>query len=952
MRGHRTLNARATAVAAVIAAMVHVATLQADAMPLPAAAPAAPSGPSPASAATAVAISTSLTWAPSAEASTYDVAFGTTTSPPRVSAGQAATSYTPPAPLAYAKTYYWRITAKGPGGSTVGPLWSFTTVPAAPAMPSGPSPVDGASAVTTSTLLKWAASTRATSYDVALGTSNPPAVVSTGQTARSYTPPTPLAYTTTYYWQIAANGAGGTTTGPVWSFTTSPAPPARPSGPSPASAATAVPISTSLTWATSAGASTYDVAFGTTSSPPVVSAGQTTTSYTPPAALAYATKYYWRITARGPGGSTAGPLWSFKTIAAPPPPPAAPAGPSPASGSAGVAQSAGLTWAASAGASTYDVAFGTTSSPPVVSAGQAATSYTPPAALAYATTYYWQITAKGTGGSTAGPVWSFTTVAAPPAVPNGPSPANASIDIAPSTVLTWAASAGASTYDLAFGTSNPPSVVSTNQSTTTYTPSAALAYATTYYWQITAKGAGGSTGGPVWSFTTAAAPVPAPDVPSGPSPANASTDIAPSTALTWAASPGASTYDLAFGTSYPPSVVSTDQSTTTYTPSAALAYATTYYWQVTAKGTGGSTAGPLWSFTTAAAPVPAPDVPSAPSPANASTDIAPPAAITWAASPRASTYDVAFGTSNPPNVVSTDQSTTTYTPSAALAYATTYYWQITAKGAGGSTAGPVWSFTTIAAPPPTQTLDRLRLMTWNISMGKNLAGTMNVDEQVALMADSGAQIIALQEVTVSSAADLRAQYETKLEALTQRDWTAVWAPDPRPTPSEGNLILTMLPVLSSSIFQYDSAPWDPTWLDTKRSAAQISVSVNGVPVTVFATHLPLDANHRRSHINAMLTWVAGFAGPRIFGGDFNMVAGTTEYATMQGAFADAWTLLAPADQGFTMDKRSSAGNTPGRIDYWWQEITDTQARGTELWVIKTKRSDHHALVIDLDVHAK
>ena len=875
MRAYRTLARRATAAALVIAAMapavalaqkvgpptVHLATLEAGAMPLLTAVAAAPSSPSPANAATAVAVSTSLTWVGSADASTYDVAFGTTSSPPVVSTGQATTSYTPPAPLAYAKKYYWRITARGSGGSTAGPVWSFTTVAAPPAMPRSPSPVDGASGVTTSTLLKWAASTRATSYDVALGTSNPPTVVSTGQTARSYTPAAPLASTTTYYWQITANGAGGATAGPVWSFTTIAAPPAPPSGPSPATAATGVAISTSLTWAPSAGASTYDVAFGTTNSPQVVSAGQAATSYRPPAALSYATTYYWRITARGSGGSTAGPVWSFTTIAAPLPP-------------------------------------------------------------------------------------------APPAVPAGPSPASGAASVAPSTGLTWAPSAGASTYDVAFGTSNPPNVVSTDQSTTTYTPAAALADATTYYWQITAKGTGGSTAGPVWSFTTAAAPVPPPASPSGPSPVSGAADVAPSTALTWAASAGASTYDVAFSTSNPPNVVSTEQSTTTYTPAAALVYATTYYWQITAKGTGGSTAGPVWSFTTAAAPVAAPAVPSAPSPANGSTDIAPSTALTWAASAGASTYDVAFGMSNPPNVVSTDQSTPTYAPSAALGDATTYYWQITAKGAGGSTAGPVWSFTTIAAAPPTQTLDRLRVMTWNVSMGKNLAGTMNVDAQVALMADSGAQIIALQEVTVSSAADLRVLYETKLEALTQRDWTAVWAPDPRPTPSEGNLILTMLPVLSSSIFQYDSAPWDPSWLDTKRSAAQISVSVNGVPVTVFTTHLPLDTNHRRSHINAMLAWIAGFTGPRIVGGDFNMVAGTTEYATMQGAFADAWTLLAPDDQGFTMDKRSSAGNTPGRIDYWWQEITDTQVRGTEVWVIKTKRSDHHALVIDLDVHAK
>ena len=243
-------------------------------------------------------------------------------------------------------------------------------------------------------------------------------------------------------------------------------------------------------------------------------------------------------------------------------------------------------------------------------------------------------------------------------------------------------------------------------------------------------------------------------------------------------------------------------------------------------------------------------------------------------------------------------------------------------------------------------------MTWNISMGRNLAGTLNVDAQVALMADSGAHIIALQEVTISSGTDLRVLYETKLEALTQRDWNAVWAPGPRPSPTEGNLLLTMLPVVSSSIFQYDSAPWDPSWQDTKRAAAQISVSVNGVPLNVFATHLPLDANHRRLHVNAMLAWIAGFSGPRLFGGDLNLVAGSTEYTTISGAFADTWTLLAPGDQGFTMDKRNIAGNAPGRIDYWWQEITDTPVRGSEIWVIKTTRSDHHALVTDFSVQVK
>jgi endonuclease/exonuclease/phosphatase family metal-dependent hydrolase len=349
---------------------------------------------------------------------------------------------------------------------------------------------------------------------------------------------------------------------------------------------------------------------------------------------------------------------------------------------------------------------------------------------------------------------------------------------------------------------------------------------------------------------------------------------------------------------------------------------------------------------------------SNPNPADGATGVATTTSLSWSAATDARRFDVRFGTQSPPPIVARNLSVTTYHPGP-LATATKYYWQIDSRGKGNDVApGPLWSFTTQSAPQPdppgSQTLERLRVMTWNIRMGQNLAGTMNVDAQVALMADSGAHIIALQEVTVTSDADLRALYKSKLEALTGQEWTAVWAPAPRPATAtpEGNLMLTALPVVSSSIFQHDSAPWDPTWLDTKRAAAQIGVAVNGLTLNVFGTHLPVEASHRRQHIDAMLAWIATFPGPRLFGGDFNMVAGTVEYDTMSGVFADTWPLLAPGDQGFTMDKRSSAGGAPGRIDYWWQEITDTQAHGTEIWVIKTTRSDHHAVVLDVQVQVK
>ncbi len=50
-------------------------------------------------------------------------------------------------------------------------------------------------------------------------------------------------------------------------------------------------------------------------------------------------------------------------------------------------------------------------------------------------------------------------------------------------------------------------------------------------------------------------------------------------------------------------------------------------------------------------------------------------------------------------MVATNTTSSNYTL-AGLASGTTYFWQIVAHNRAGSTAGPVWTFTTAAAPPP------------------------------------------------------------------------------------------------------------------------------------------------------------------------------------------------------------------------------------------------------------
>ena len=77
--------------------------------------------------------------------------------------------------------------------------------------------------------------------------------------------------------------------------------------------------------------------------------------------------------------------------------------------------------------------------------------------------------------------------------------------------------------------------------------------------------------------------------------------------------------------------------------------------------------------------------------------------LTWAAVPRALSYDVYWGTTRdlrgtPINTASTFLSIST---SADLAAGTLYYWRVDAKNEAGTTRGNVWSFTTGHPPPAT-----------------------------------------------------------------------------------------------------------------------------------------------------------------------------------------------------------------------------------------------------------
>ncbi|MDK9698910.1 MAG: hypothetical protein OEM52_01995 [bacterium] len=91
--------------------------------------------------------------------------------------------------------------------------------------------------------------------------------------------------------------------------------------------------------------------------------------------------------------------------------------------------------------------------------------------------------------------------------PSTPVPANLATGVPTNTQLSWAAGAGATGYDVYFGTDNPPmTLVSANQAGLNYTPT--LAPSTTYYWKVVSLMGASTNAGPVWSFTTGAGAAP------------------------------------------------------------------------------------------------------------------------------------------------------------------------------------------------------------------------------------------------------------------------------------------------------------------------------------------------------------------------------------------------------------------------------------------------------------
>jgi hypothetical protein len=657
----------------------------------------------PLNGATNMVINPTLTWGTNSTATSYEYCFATTSGCSSFTSVGLNTSVVLSG-LNNSQTYYWQVRAITPNGTIPadsGNYWSFTTIVAAPGAFAKTSPTDGATVQPTSLTLSWGVSTGATSYDYCYSTSNP---CSNWKSAGMNTSVSlSLSGSTSYYWQVRAVNAGGTTYAngvtTDWSFTTSATPPGAFAKTSPANNAPDQPINLTLTWGTSSNASLYEYCYGISNpcSNWTSSGTNTSASLT---GLSKNTTYYWQVRASNAGGTTYAngvtTDWSFTTIVAAP---GTFSKVSPLDGTSGLSTTPTLTWGASDQASSYEYCYGITNPCSNWTTAGSNTSISL-SGLGNNTTYYWQVRAVNAGGTAYAngmtTDWSFTTAPLPGSFSkNSPvdNASNQTIDL----TLTWDTSSNASSYEYCYATTTPCSNWTTTNATSANI--SGLSNSTRYYWQVRAISAGGITianGGAYWSFTTIMS---APGGLNKTSPADNASSQPTSLALRWSTSSGAASYEYCYGTDNPCSNWVSNSTTSAFI--SGLNNNTTYYWQVRAINGGGTIqadGGIFWSFTTIIA---APGAFKKTGPVDGASGSATNPTLTWGTSDRAASYEYCIGIINPcSNWVSagTDTSVTL----AGLENSQVYYWQVRAINAGGTMladSGTLWSFTTIMAVP-------------------------------------------------------------------------------------------------------------------------------------------------------------------------------------------------------------------------------------------------------------
>lgn len=598
-------------------------------------------------------------------------------------------------------TYYWRARGhNSAGNSPWASAYSFSTVLGAPPAPINAGPSNAAINIDwLGATINWSQVAGATGYVLLYDDNASFSSPTTINTADNFYATGMLNPNTTYYWQVqAVNASGSSSFSAVWSFTTGPVP--APMLLSPSNLATGVPInSVTLSWSAVTAATSYYLEYATNVSfTGAIAVTVTGTSQALPT-LANNQIYYWRVYANyNSFSSVYSNVYSFTTeIGAVL---LAPVLISPANLATNVPiNGINLTWQAAVGAISYNWELSTSPSFTTPVNGNTSNLNNLIPVLLNNTTYYWHVSSVGATTTSAwSSTFSFTTAIPAPAVPTLIAPANTSTNIDwMGTMLDWSSVATATNYVVLFDDNINFISPLTFNTTDDFYNTGMLLPNTTYFWKVHASNAAGNSAySTIWSFTTGLIPAPVLN-----SPANNSIGLAVTgITLQWLPVIGATDYyvEYANNPAFTGAIGATVVSTSYNLPT--LSNNQTYYWHVYAGYNAySSNYSSSFSFTTIGINVLT--APQLLSPADGAVNV--PiigTSITWQSVTDALSYEWELSAdANFTTVVSGNTSALSELM-ITLLNNTTYYWHVKSIGATTNSAwSSTFSFTTAIVAP-------------------------------------------------------------------------------------------------------------------------------------------------------------------------------------------------------------------------------------------------------------
>lgn len=298
----------------------------------------------------------------------------------------------------------------------------------------------------------------------------------------------------------------------------------------------------SITWGAVTDANSYNIYYGITPGVTKTTGTKIANAISPQvvSGLQNGTTYYVVVTAVNEAGESAESAEKSATPSSTVQPPASPTGVT----AAGADSKAVINWTAVPGTIAYNIYYATT--PGVTkTTGIKIANAGPPTTVANLTnftTYYFVVTAVGPGGESAESAEKSATPYIPPAsIPIGitATPGNTSVTIA------WNPVNNATSYNIYYATKSGVKKTTGTKIANATSPRTmfGLTNNTTYYFVVTAVGAGGESSE---SGEVSATPVPPPAKPSGisatPTPANGNVTV------TWNAVSGATSYNVYYST--------------------------------------------------------------------------------------------------------------------------------------------------------------------------------------------------------------------------------------------------------------------------------------------------------------------------------------------------------------------------------------------------------------------